>query len=229
MEKKEDSILTKIFRVFSYIFLAILFLLAIFLVFYIISSAIAKKRGTRPPISLYTIASPSMEPTINVYDIIVDVNVKSDDELYAPSKDNEGTIITFYSDSIDTGGYTVTHRIYRKYDYNGTIYYETKGDNNISEDLGRITLDNIVGRYIFKIPKIGKVQFFLSSRIGWILVILIPALIIIITDIVKINKAYKIKEDISKIKGKNNKKSEDKEKNKKLRALLEKADKMNKK
>lgn len=229
MDKKEVSIVIKIFRGLSYIFLALLSLLALFLMFYIVTSAIAKKNGTRPPISIYTIASPSMEPTIMVYDLIVDRNVKSDDELYAPSNDHEGTIITFYSDAIDTGGYTVTHRIYKKYDYNGTIYYETKGDNNLAQDAGRITISNIVGKYLFKIPKVGKIQFFLSSKIGWILLILIPALLIIITDLIKINKAYKIKQDISNIKDNSNKKSKELERDKKIRALIEKADKMNKK
>lgn len=231
MDTKETNIIIKIFRVLSFIFLLLLFAIASFLVFYIISSAIAKKNGTKPPISLYTIASPSMEPTIMVYDVIVDVNVKSDDELFAPSNDQEGTIITFYSDSIDTGGYTVTHRIFKKYDYQGTIYYETKGDNNATQDAGRIKLSNIVGRYLFKIPQLGKLQVFLSSKLGWILIILCPAILIIVTDIFKINKAKKIKEDISNIKDTNDtsKDVNEVERDKKIRALIEKANKINKK
>jgi signal peptidase I len=100
MDKKETNLFVKIFRTLSLIFLVLLFLIAIFLVFYIVTSAIAKKNGTKPPISMYTIVSPSMEPTIMVYDVIVNTNPKSDNDL------DQGTIITFYSDSIDTGGYT---------------------------------------------------------------------------------------------------------------------------
>ena len=224
MDKKETNIFIKIFRALSYVFLVLLFLIALFLIFYIVTSAIAKKKGTKPPISLYTIVSPSMEPTIMVYDVIVDVNPKSDNDL------DEGTIITFYSDKIDTGGYTVTHRIYKKYNYNNTIYYETKGDNNVAQDIGRITFSNIVGKYLFKIPKLGKIQFFVSSIYGWILIILLPALIIILSDVFKLKNAKKIKADLDDID--NNPVStntEEQERDKRIRALVEKADKMNKK
>ena len=224
MDKKEANIFVKIFRALSYVFLVFLFLVAIFLIFYITTSAIAKKNGTKPPISMYTIVSPSMEPTIMVYDVIVNVNPKSDDEL------PEGTIITFYSDAIDTGGYTVTHRIYKKYFYNNVVYYETKGDNNSAQDVGRITFGNIVGKYLFKIPGLGKLQFFVTSKVGWILIVLIPAVIIIISDILKLIKARKIKENLDNMEDDTTLQNiEEQEQNKRIRALIEKADKINKK
>ena len=224
MDKKEPSVFVKIFRALSYVFLVLLFLIALFLMFYIVTSAIAKKNGTKPPISMYTIVSPSMEPTIMVYDVIVNVNPKSDEDL------PEGTIITFYSDAIDTGGYTVTHRVYKKYFYNNVVYYETKGDNNSAQDVGRITFKNIVGKYLFKIPGLGKIQFFVTSKLGWILIVLIPAIIIIGGDILKLLKARKIKEDLDNIQDDTTlQELEEQEQQKKLRALIEKADKINKK
>ena len=227
MENKKTNIFFKIIHICSYIFLLLLFLIAGFLVFYIVSSAIAKANNKKPPISLYTIASPSMEPTIMVYDVIVNVNVKSDEELVDSPK---GTIITFYSDVIDTGGYTVTHRIYKKYLYNGIAYYETKGDNNRNQDAGRITLKNVVGRYLFKIPQLGRVQFFVTSKIGWILIVIIPAILIIGLDVFKLRKAYNIKNDLNQIDDNPNVvKYEEQEKEKEVRALIEKSDKINKK
>lgn len=223
MDKKGTNIFVIIFRILSYIFLAFLFFVASFLMFYIVSSAIAKKNNTRPLISIYTIVSPSMEPTIMVYDVIVNTRIKSDNDL------NQGDIITFYSDSIDTGGYTVTHRVHKKYKYGDTTYYETKGDNNTSQDVGRITFGNIVGKFLFKIPSLGKVQFFVSSKLGWVLIILLPASIIIMSDVLKLVKAYEIKRELSKIKGKGSNSKKKKEKEKKIRALVEKADKINKK
>ncbi len=224
MNKKGNNLFTKIFRILSYLFLVFLFILACFLVFYIITSAIAKKKGTKPLISMYTIVSPSMEPTIMVGDVIVNVRAKDDNHL------NEGDIITFYSNAIDTGGYTVTHRIFKKYLYNSITYYETKGDNNNSEDIGRITYDNVVGKYVLKIPQLGRIQFFVSSPAGWFLIILIPATFIIINDVLKLIQAYKIKNELGNIKTKDDpKKKNELNKNKKIRALIEKADKMNKK
>lgn len=227
MENKKTNVFFKIIHIISYIFLLVLFLIAGFLVFYITSSAIAKAQGKRPPISLYTIASPSMEPTIMVYDVIVNANVKSDEELVDNPK---GTIITFYSDVLDTGGYTVTHRIYKKYLYNGIAYYETKGDNNKSPDSGRITLKNVVGRYLFKIPQLGRIQFFVTSKIGWILIVVIPAILIIGLDVFKLRKAYNIKNDLNQIDDNPNvTKYEEQERDKEVRAILEKSDKINKK
>ena len=224
MSKNDTNIFIKVFRFFSYIFLAFLFFLASFLLFYIISSAIAKKKGEKPLISMYTIVSPSMEPTIMIGDVIVNVKAKDDNSL------NEGDIITFFSNTIDTGGYTVTHRIYKKYSYSGTTFYETKGDNNYAEDMGRITFDNIVGKYKLKLPKLGKIQFFVSSPAGWIIIILIPASIIVIGDILKLIQAYRIKKDLGDIKETKNKKKVDQvNKDKRIRAIIEKADKMNKK
>jgi signal peptidase len=228
MDKKGNNKAFNIFMVLSYVFLVLLFIIAMFLVFYIATSAYAKKTKTKPIFSLFTIVSPSMEPNIMVYDVIFDKKVNNNDEL------NVGDIITFYSDAIDTNGYTITHRIYKKYIVNNTVYYETKGDNNNSPDVGKITIDNIVGKYVFKMPMLGKVQFFVSSKLGWVLLILIPAVIIVFSDVMKILKASSIKKELdsidTKVDGKKVKNIKDEqERDKKIRALIQKADKMNKK
>lgn len=79
--KGYKEVLSKILNVVSYICLVILFLIAGFLLYFIVSNQIAKTRGTKPLISLYTIVSPSMEPTIMVYDVIIDTRVDETTEL----------------------------------------------------------------------------------------------------------------------------------------------------
>ena len=217
------EVLSKTMSILSYICLIALFLIATFLLYFIVSNQIAKTKGEKPAISIYTIVSPSMEPTIMVYDVIIDTKVKSDAELKI------GDIITFYSNTIDTGGYTVTHRIVDIYKNNGVIYYTTKGDNNMDKDAGLITIDNVVGKCKFIIPSIGKMQIFITSRAGWILIILIPALGIIIMDIKKLIKIFRIKEQIEEIPQiKEVELIREKEENKKLRAVVEEANRMNK-
>lgn len=221
--KGYKEVLSKILNVVSYICLVILFIIAGFLLYFIVSNQIAKTRGTKPLISLYTIVSPSMEPTIMVYDVIIDTRVDETTEL------KKGDIITFYSNTIDTGGYTVTHRIEDIFESNGVTYYTTKGDNNIESDSGIITIDNIVGKVKFIIPSIGKIQMFVTSRAGWALIILIPALGIILVDIKKLIKIFRIKEQIEEIPGiKEVELIREKEENKKLRAVVEEANRMNK-
>lgn len=223
MNKGFKVVLSKVMNFLSYICLVILFFIAAFLLYFIISNQLAKTTGSKPLISLYTIVSPSMEPTIMVYDVIIDTRVTKDEDLKI------GDIITFYSNTIDTGGYTVTHRIEDIYESNGTKYYTTKGDNNIDADSGIITIDNIVGKCRFIIPSIGKMQMFITSRAGWILIILIPALGIIIIDIKKLIKIFRIKEQIEDIPQiKEVELIREKEENKKLRAVVEEANRLNK-
>ncbi len=225
MNKKGiKKILSNIVSVLSYICLIVLILLCLFLLYYIITNQIAKSKGTKPYIGLYTIVSPSMVPNINVYDVIFDIRVDDEDEL------KKGDIITFYSDTIDTGGYTITHRIYDIYEKDNKKYYITKGDNNENPDAGTITINNIVGKVKFILPGLGKLQMFISSKFGWLLIILIPALGIILIDIKKILKIFRIKEQIEDIpKIKEVEIIREKEEDKKLRAAIEEANKINEK
>lgn len=222
--KVAKKILKIIWKIITYIILIFLALLACFLIFYIGSQIIAKGKNERPLISLFTIVSPSMEPTIMVNDVIFDERVNSENDL------GVGDIITFYSEAIDTGGYTVTHRIYKKYTENGITYFETKGDNNVYPDSGRIVFSDIVGKYKFKINGLGNIQYFVASKWGWILIILIPCLIFITSDIFKLINAYKIKKDLNNINTNiNMKRKKELDDNKKVRALIEKANRNNKK
>lgn len=215
---KIGDIIKFIGKTLAYVILCLLFLITAFLIYYMSSSAIAAKKGERPSISLYTIVSPSMEPFIKVYDVIINRKIKPNEELKI------GDVITFYSSSLNTDGYTITHRIYDIKISEGKTYYITKGDNNQSVDVGSITRENIVGKMVYKINGLGKIQFFLSSKLGWVLIILIPALCFILYDLNRLNKVFKIKRKIDNIpEYQNMSAKEEIEHNKKVRALLEKS------
>lgn len=90
--------------------------------------------------AILEVISGSMEPTIHVGDLII---INKNEETY-----NENDIVTFY----DQEGSFVTHRII-------SINKEemiTKGDNNNSEDKPLPTA-NIVGKYVTRIPLVGRV------------------------------------------------------------------------
>ena len=58
------------------------------------------------------------------------------------------------------------------------------------EKINDVKLDeNIFGKVILKIPKLGYVQYFLARQGGWIFVILIPCLVVVSCDILKLIKA----------------------------------------
>jgi signal peptidase len=222
-KQPDKKTINTISTIFSYVALVVLFTVAAFLIFYITSNIIAKATHRRPIISLFTIVSPSMEPYIMVYDVIVDTRVSNEDSLKV------GDVITFYSASIDTGEFTVTHRIEEIIDSPEGKKYITKGDNNQNVDAGYITFKDIVGKEIFKISGLGRVQVFIASKFGWLIIILIPALVIILFDIFKLKKIYNIKreiEDIPQIKTVS--RVRETEENKKLRSLTSKATRINK-
>lgn len=224
--KKEDnkSVFSGIIGFISMFCIAILFIIVSFLCFYVVSNKITDSKGEKPLIRFYTIVSPSMEPNINVYDVVVNFRVKDENDL------NVGDIITFRSASINTGKYTVTHRIKEIKIISGKKYYITKGDNNTNQDDGMITFSDIEGKVNYRIPGLGNIQKFLVSKLGWLLIIIIPALGIIFMDLFKLTKVFKIKKQIDEMPYmKDVKRYQEQEENKRVRALVSKADRINKK
>lgn len=224
MNKKVTKLFDNLLKLLSYICLVILFVITIFLLFYIISNQVARSKGAKPLVSIYSIVSESMLPAIEVYDVVVDIRVTDESSLKV------GDIITFKTDFIDTQGYTITHRIFKIDSDNGETKYYTKGDNNSIIDDGFITFDKIEGKVKYIIPDLGKMQVFISSKFGWLLIIFIPALGIIMMDIYRLIKVYRIKNQIESIpRLKEVDLVREKEENKKISAVLERARKINRK
>ena len=129
----------------------------------------------------YIIITESMVPTIKVNDAVL-VKRSESNEL------NIGDIITFKSIDERYDGLVVTHRIVGSQNIStGDLVYRTKGDNNKLEDMAVVPEENIFGRVILKIPKLGYVKDFLNKPIGFILCIIIPIVMIIVINIKNIN------------------------------------------
>ena len=82
----------------------------------------------------------------------------------------------------------------------------------MSPDTAPAEFDNVIGKVILRIPKLGKVQEFLSKKGGWLIAIIIPALFIIISDILKIFKLVGVKNKINEINEKDEKIKKEREK-----------------
>lgn len=149
-----------------------------------IGSSKGEKRG--PLFGAYVIISNSMVPNINVYDAVVTARVKTD-------KLKVNDIITFISKDIKTAGTPITHRIVGIVRENGDsgkiLGYRTKGDHNNTEDFALIAPDEVLGKVMIRIPLIGYLQMVMTNPIGWILLVVIPCLLIIGSDVIKLVKA----------------------------------------
>ena len=216
MKKKNQKIgsfshaIKFIMGVLSWTIFVILVLIAIFLIYYFVSIKIYAEKGEkfRPAIGLYTILTGSMEPNINSYDVIVDWT------KFTPEDIKVGDVITFVSTSSLTKGMTITHRVIDiKQDASG-YSYQTKGDANLSPDTAYVPFANVEGKVLFRIPQLGRLQSFLATQGGWLVVVVIPALFIIISDIVKIFRLTTAKNKVEVIEEKEQKKKEQKKKEK---------------
>lgn len=184
-------------KILSSITLVILSLIALFLIVYIITNKIAKSKGENPPFGLYTIISPSMTPEIKVYDVVFIVKTNTD-------KLKKGDIITFFSTNAFFGGTPITHRIDEvTTDNDGNKVFRTKGDANQKADTEKVSPDNVVGKVICVIPQLGRIQFFLASKGGWIIGIMIPALAIIAYDLYKIFRLILLKNKLQSLENEN--------------------------
>ena len=94
---------------------------------------------------------------------------------------------------------TVTHRIIDIRQVNGEYEYVTKGDNNPTSDSDTAKYANVIGRVYMRIPQLGRVQFFLATRMGWFIVVLLPAMGGIIYDLIKLAKLIYSKKSADKI------------------------------
>lgn len=189
------SFFEKIKRIIHYIFTVItysVFLIMILVFLVIIINFIDQKnnlkKGIQKPalVSAYTIVSPSMVPNINVLDVIITTRVSD------PAKIKVGDVITFNSTDYRSSGVTVTHRVKKiEKTSDGKYLFTTKGDANNTEDATRQPFSSIYGKVLLRLPKLGYIQYILSTVLGWLLLIIVPTVLIIGADIIKIIKTIK--------------------------------------
>ena len=135
-----------------------------------------------------------MQPTLNIDDVIL---VKKCDirEL------NKNDIITFTKDEK-----IISHRIVKIIEKEKDRNFVTKGDNNEAEDVGFVYDDQIYGKVIFNIPKLGKLLNFIQNKEGFVrtaILVIIIFILICMKDEKKnrrkmIRRKYEIKKEREK-------------------------------
>lgn len=150
-------------RIIFIIFSILVTIILAYNIYNFVSINILKKNFTTVVgYGMLEVVSGSMEPTILKGDIIViDTDVK---------KYKVGDIVTFY----DSEGSFVTHRIISIVE-NQVI---TQGDNNNTED-DAIFMNDIVGKYKFKIRGGGVILAALKSPLTMIMILIIGILVCI--------------------------------------------------
>ena len=135
----------------------------------------------------------------------------------------EGDIITFISENSHNYGETVTHKV-RKVttDSNGSIAFVTYGTTTNTDDETLATM--VIGKYVGKIIGVGKFFAFLKTTPGYIICILIPFLLLIISqgiNCVRLFRSYK-KEQMAEIEAERKKLEQEREEsNRMMKEILE--------
>ncbi|MFH1032650.1 MAG: signal peptidase I [Chloroflexota bacterium] len=128
-----------------------------------------------PGYNLYLVRSESMKPAINMGDLIITgpMGGPINGEI------KPGTVVTY-----ERNDELITHRV-ASVDGKTVV---TQGDAVEDPDPWQVTLADVRGVYLFKIPYVGYGLRFIQTKSGWFISIIIPAVVLIgwlIWDILK--------------------------------------------
>ncbi len=142
--------------------------------------------GFKPHIVL----SDSMQDTFMVGDL--EISKKVD-----PATLEVGDIVTFTSIDPMSYGSVVTHKIREITTYEGESAFVTYGTTTGVDDAYPVPFENVIGQYVFRLPKMGYFFEFLKTPSGYFTIILIPFLLLIGLQAVKffrLARQYKLEQ-----------------------------------
>lgn len=174
MAKTQNKPETKFRKTFRIIKNVLFITIMVFAVSLVIITLTARINGSTPSVfgySVYRVSSGSMEPYLEVGDIILTQECD-------PMELKQGDIVTYDGKSGQFAGKRVTHRVDKAPYLNeddGKYYLITKGDNNPVEDTP-ITTSQVKSVFVTKIEFLkGIYNFFITP---WGLLVLIALIII---------------------------------------------------
>ncbi len=160
-------------------------LLVILSIIISISSITARANNGVPDLfgySPFSVQTDSMQPLFSKGDYIFVEKCEFEDLVV-------GDVITYFT-IIDGQRAVNTHRLIDIVDNNGMIQLQTQGDNrqtNPEPDRELLSPGDVIGKYSGKmIPMLGAVIDYLSTQIGFFLVIMLPVLLFTIFQIYKL-------------------------------------------
>lgn len=134
--------------------------------------------GYRP----FAVQTDSMKPEFEAGDMIIDEVITDATDLKV------GDVITYWT-IIEGEEVLNSHRITSITDYENYLYFDTKGDNNTVGDNTGVHQNDIVGRYLFKIPMLGSLIDFLQTGTGFLIIIVVPVFVFFIYQLAEFFKA----------------------------------------
>ena len=181
----------KIFKIIYYVLIGFIILVALLLIISVLPITGNYK--------IMTVISGSMEPDIKMGSVVVVKPAHSTSSGQADYK--IGDVITF--GPVSKTKAPTSHRIYDIKVVDGKPVYITKGDANNAPDAREVFQKDIIGKVLFDVPYVGYAVDFAKKPIGFALIIIVPAAIIIFDEIKKIIKEIIKKKKENEENGKN--------------------------
>lgn len=166
------SIIKKVLNIASYVVICVLGVIIVCLLYFMFTNF--KSSGT-PTIfnhQIYIVRSNSMSPTFETGSALI---VK----LVDKESIRENDIITYHGSNASV---VVTHRVVEVLKEDG-LRFVTKGDANNVNDPVPVPANNVIGKVVFSIPLAGYVMAFIRSRQGLLLFIIIPGVLIVLSQV----------------------------------------------
>jgi signal peptidase len=126
-----------------------------------------------PDYEAQVVRSESMKPSLNMGDVVIVGPVKG--QL------KPGDIISY-----EQKGALIIHRVIEVKDGN----IQTKGDANEAADPWLVSISDVKGVFQFKVPYLGFLSSFVRTSVGWGVLVILPAVVLIgyfVRDIFKRN------------------------------------------
>jgi signal peptidase len=164
MKTKIESIANIIFSIGYYAFMVLVVSLAVLLAV----SAFPVPGNYKVKI----VQSGSMEPSIKTGSIVV---------IRPETSYAVGDVVTFGRDTkVDV---PTTHRIVEMRTESGQYVFKTKGDANKDADVAEVRQPEIIGKVLLDVPYLGFLLDFAKKPIGFALLVILPATMIVFDEV----------------------------------------------
>ncbi|BCI59524.1 signal peptidase I [Solibaculum mannosilyticum] len=176
----------KTLQVIGRVVTALILIFSVFIMIFTVLSVtmVNKENATLFGYKPYIVLSDSMNTEFQVGDMAISKQVD-------PSTLQPGDIITYRSIDPANYGEMVTHKIREATTYEGKPAFITYGTTTGVDDAYPALQENVFGKYVFHLPKMGYFFQFLKSTAGYVTLILIPFLLLIVLQSVKFVRLFR--------------------------------------
>ncbi|MBS3902634.1 MAG: signal peptidase I [Dethiobacter sp.] len=167
----------KVVRLAGQFLLGFIMLLMAVLVFSLLQSRIAGVPAVAG-YKIYIVLSGSMSPAFEAGSVVLVRPIEA-------TALQVGDIITYHDPDPEKAETIVTHRVIAVQPTD-PVSFITRGDANDANDPLPLPAANLIGRVDFNVPHLGFIFSFVRTRMGIILLVIVPAVLIIATELRKL-------------------------------------------